>query len=105
MFRPDSCMQAAREIAATISSANNRVYLTADSLLLNLVRLFAAACFLLPALAKCRLPADIMFLFAGRDRCTGTEEEDLIGAHSDSASHVGRMTSTASIAENGTLIV
>ncbi len=34
-----SVLQAAREIASTISSANNRVYLTADSLLLNLVRL------------------------------------------------------------------
>lgn len=32
-----SCLQAAREIASTISSANNRVFLSADSLLLNLV--------------------------------------------------------------------
>ena len=31
--------QAAREIASTISAANNRVFLSADSLLLNLVRL------------------------------------------------------------------
>jgi len=34
-------IEAAREIAATISSANNRVYLTADSLLLNLAEIDA----------------------------------------------------------------
>ena len=31
-------LQAARDVAATISGANNRVFLNADSLLLNLVR-------------------------------------------------------------------
>ena len=31
-------LQAAREIAGTVSSSNNRVFLNSDSLLLNLVR-------------------------------------------------------------------
>ena len=35
---PPVLLQAAREIAGTVSSSNNRVFLNSDSLLLNLVR-------------------------------------------------------------------